>query len=305
MGEVCHRCILCGSDELSWDSVLLSQELIQRWLQKFNISIELELRGLRQIDKYHCKGCGFQFYDPRLAGSKTLYAQLQNQPSYYMSNKWEHQKSMGFLRPQDSVLEVGSGEGAFLQRLRTAGISRCFGLELNSEAVRRARRNGVDVRNELLQEHSVDHQACYDVVAHFQVLEHVPDPGNFLKSCVAILKPGGRLLIGVPNNAGPLRYATDDLLNMPPHHIGLFTPDVFRSQADCFGLKMEKILYEPLADYHIGWYGNAQINRLVKRWRIHWRSVKRLRANLPILIRKTRLQRVLKGHSMLIVLQKM
>lgn len=37
--------------------------------------------------------------------------------------------------------------------------------------------------------------ARYDAVLSTQVLEHVPDPAAYLRECVRILKPGGRLLV--------------------------------------------------------------------------------------------------------------
>jgi hypothetical protein len=45
-------------------------------------------------------------------------------------------------------------------------------------------------------------------------------PGVFCRGCVRLLKPGGRLCVGVPNNDGYLgvQRIEDASLNLPPHH---------------------------------------------------------------------------------------
>ena len=39
---------------------------------------------------------------------------------------------------------------------------------------------------------------AYDVVVHFQVLEHVPDTNRFLAECMRVLRPGGLMFCTVP-----------------------------------------------------------------------------------------------------------
>ena len=52
--------------------------------------------------------------------------------------------------------------------------------------------------------------ARFDLILHFFVLEHIADPGAFLKAQLAMLKPGGRIVFEIPNAADPL-YSVYDI----------------------------------------------------------------------------------------------
>ena len=40
---------------------------------------------------------------------------------------------------------------------------------------------------------------AFDAVVCLEVVEHVPDPGAFLKSCAALVRPGGLMLLSTLN----------------------------------------------------------------------------------------------------------
>ncbi len=297
-------CILCGSRSLHSELVCEQAELVGMWRKSFGIDVQAELHAVNRINKWYCDDCSFVFYDPILAGSENLYRELQKSIFYYMQGKWEHAVVLPFFKSGMFVLEVGCGTGSFLEKLSVIRGITCNGLELNSDAVEIAKSKGLAVHKQDLHSFASTYPQSFDVVASFQVLEHLPDPRAFLSNCITVLKPGGILLVGVPNNAGFLRHTTNDLLNMPPHHIGLFTPDVFRAITRYFDITLESILFEPLADYHTTWYCNVQIDKLLSRCYMPWRIVKTLRRTLPIILTRLRLQRLLTGHTMLAVFRK-
>ena len=82
----------------------------------------------------------------------------------------------------------------------------------------------------------------------FQVLEHIYDVKEFLEHALQVLKKGGKLVIGVPNNEpyflGYDKYCT---LNLPPHHMGLWNIKVFEKFAPIFGLKIISVSYDQKA----------------------------------------------------------
>lgn len=48
-----------------------------------------------------------------------------------------------------------------------------------------------------------EERGVYDLVLAGEVLEHVPDADAFLRGCTALLQPGGRLCVTVPNACCP------------------------------------------------------------------------------------------------------
>ena len=99
----------------------------------------------------------------------------------------------------------------------------------------------------LIDEFAVNHKENYDVVCFFQVLEHITNVHEFLKSSLVTLKPNGKLIIGVPNN-NPFLFVNDKYhtLNLPPHHAGLWNKKALKSLEKVFSVKLEKVDYEPL-----------------------------------------------------------
>jgi SAM-dependent methyltransferase len=97
-----------------------------------------------------------------------------------------------------TVLDVGCGGGLFLGALRERG-ARVVGLDNSAEAARAAwEQNRVPVLLGDLLQAPLAARSC-GVVTMFHVLEHLPDPGGFLRAARELLREGGRLVAQVPN----------------------------------------------------------------------------------------------------------
>lgn len=92
------------------------------------------------------------------------------------------------------------------------------------------------------------------MVCTFQVLEHVYGVETFLTACCAALAPGGLLVISVPNNDSNIRYDKRNVLNMPPHHMGLWRAGSLASLVNHFPLVLEGIVKEPLSESSVPWH---------------------------------------------------
>lgn len=200
-----------------------------------------------QFHLFRCDETGYRFYHPKgMDGDGNFYANLQQQlgDGYYHDWKFENQIALDLLDMNHRVLDIGCGIGKFLSRAKEKAAE-VTGLELNEKAVQVCRNNGLNVFNELIGDHARHKPEHYDVVCMFQVLEHIYDVRSFLEESLAVLKKGGKLVIGVPNNEpyfqGYDKYCT---LNLPPHHMGLWNKTVFEKMAPMLGLKLLSTAYD-------------------------------------------------------------
>lgn len=108
---------------------------------------------------------------------------------------------LGDLEPGSRVLEVGAGDGRFLALLAARGFS-ASGIEPSppSTDVTAADRPGPKIERATI-EAAVVGPASQDAIVIWHVLEHVADPAAALARLRSWLRPGGRLIVGVPNRA--------------------------------------------------------------------------------------------------------
>lgn len=105
------------------------------------------------------------------------------------------------VRPGDALLQVDCGPGVLAARLQALGAT-VVGTDLSGEALRRARARGVPVQQvDLDREPLPFADARFDVVLSDSQLEHRVDFDHYLDECARVLRPGGRLLLCIPNTA--------------------------------------------------------------------------------------------------------
>lgn len=95
------------------------------------------------------------------------------------------------------LVDVGCGPGLCLEVARAAGWD-VHGVELNAAAVARLRALGIPVSDQPLERTDLP-AASFDAATLWEVLEHIPDPRAFLATVRGVLRPGGILLVCVPN----------------------------------------------------------------------------------------------------------
>lgn len=138
------------------------------------------------------------------------------------------------------VLDVGSGLGYLTFALRRAGYD-AHGLDISNSAVVRSRGNyGPFYYHGDVVDFSQKREASYDVVVLSEVIEHVPEPMQFLESARRLLAPGGVLIITTPNKSyhePTVLWETDP----PPVHLWWFSEDTLKIIAKKINMKMELI----------------------------------------------------------------
>jgi SAM-dependent methyltransferase len=177
-----------------------------------------------------------------------MYGELEKLPWYYMEHKPEFDIAVRHLDGAERILEVGAGAGAFGRLL--SDRSAYVGLELNSSAVEQAVAGGLDMRREFLDDHLASAPEGYDAVVSFQVVEHVPAVGQFLRDCRRSLRPGGRLVISVPSHDGFMGAELNNILDLPPHHITQWSDRCLGELASLFDLRLVSLEHDDIAPYH-------------------------------------------------------
>lgn len=101
------------------------------------------------------------------------------------------------LRCGASILEAGCGTGGNLAMLRSLGDLDAF--EYDQEARRRAEeKSGLEIAGGALPDELPYPEKSYDLIALFDVLEHVEADSASLKALATRLTPEGRILLTVP-----------------------------------------------------------------------------------------------------------
>jgi SAM-dependent methyltransferase len=206
----------------------------------------------------------FEGCDP---GDGNFYRRLSQRPFYYMDEKWEFDESIAMMcdRPRDiAILEIGCGNGAFLDRCVDAGFTNVTGMELSESAIAHCRRKGHAVIDTMIQDIAKTDQR-FDRVFAFQVLEHVPDPAAFLLSATDVLSSEGQLIVTTPNKSAFHRRYRWNLLDLPPHHMSRWDAQSYRTITQSLGLPLRQLHDEPLARYHYRYYTNSLIEHLPRR----------------------------------------
>lgn len=211
------------------------------------IDVSRYFKDLKKIELFQCRGTGYKFYYPfSIIGDAEFYKELSLKRDNYYSTRWEHLQILPSLNTTQKILEIGSGFGVFLSLLKSKGII-AEGIELNPIALNNCKEQQLKVHNQLIEDFVKDSVEQFDVVCYFQVLEHITNIYDFISNSLLALKPGGRLIIGVPNN-NPYLFINDKFhtLNLPPHHAGLWDKNSLKSLEKIFNISLDSLTFEPL-----------------------------------------------------------
>ena len=164
---------------------------------------------LRRFDVYGCDDCGLLFRHPLPDTSELI--EMYNDARYVESSYFADGRRRGSSSPEIGIfeqaladladlaergplLDVGCGNGVFLDMARTAGWS-VSGIEISERHANEARnRMGLDVRCGDFLEVGLP-LGSFNVITMWDFLEHVLDPRQVLERTRELLAPAGVLLI--------------------------------------------------------------------------------------------------------------
>ena len=243
-----------------------TERIAELYLTRYGYDASEDFAALPEIAVYECEVTRYRFFYPyTLEGKERLYRKIEDHEWTYQEGKWEHEAVLQRIPKEAAVLDVGCGRGAFLAKVISSRTKNATGIELNRSAAAFTRNRGIPVVESLIKEHARECPSTYDVVTAFQVLEHIADPLPFLIACISALKVGGLLVLAVPNNAAFLQFDNDDVLNAPPHHVGLWTPASLGALPSILPIELQSLEEEALRE--VDWYRQVMEQRyLPKRW---------------------------------------
>jgi 2-polyprenyl-3-methyl-5-hydroxy-6-metoxy-1,4-benzoquinol methylase len=203
----------------------------------------------------HCEGCDTSYVYPMDVDSTiydAIYAYSEkitgydrytkyskgvlevDDPLAYLSETedvyWSIRSCLERIEPGAKILEIGSGLGYMTYALRKKGYD-AFGIDISKVAVDNARiRYGSYFEEADLADWSTRKAGEYDMVLMAELIEHIPNPLEFLKMALNLLKSNGYLIVTTPNKSyfpPSMLWETDP----PPVHLWWFSETSLRTLA--------------------------------------------------------------------------
>lgn len=261
------RCPICNSERTKIQYSLSSDDAARHTLgykivdvqlfQKIKSHIET-LWNKKYCDFVRCTNCFFSYAIPYVPGDIQFYSLAYHNAGNYVPWKWDYQVTYdemqdlynsGNLKKAFTLLEIGSGDGAFIKRVTPTMTKKknvkC--LEYSGYGVQAIRKYGVDAYSQDIREFCLSSfRERFDVICMFQVLEHMDDLDTLFSCLNYLMSKDGHLFITVPNNKQreffDLHGVKEDI---PPIHIARWGKQSFDIMAKRHGYDVKKHKTEP------------------------------------------------------------
>jgi 2-polyprenyl-3-methyl-5-hydroxy-6-metoxy-1,4-benzoquinol methylase len=215
------------------------------------------------VEIRQCTSCGFGFTDPWVAGDAEFYALVHEAKPHYPRDRWEFGKTIAAIsRASPSqplrLLEIGAGGGAFLDQVRQLPSGSEFtliGADYDEGAVAALESKGyAAVAGSVEDARTALGRTTVDVVCMFQTLEHIATIDDVLACLVSLLRPSGSLFLSMPNAAAvEFQETATRYWDMPPNHVGRWSPVAIQWAAEAHGLRVAEIDLQPVRAWATAW----------------------------------------------------
>jgi SAM-dependent methyltransferase len=195
-----------------------------------------------------CANCSLGFSQTRPSDEqlKNLYGRLdaavyESETAGRLRTAQLHLKILKrYASRPGQLLDIGCASGGFAAACVDAGWN-VTGLEPSeglSGQAKQLLKDRARILTATLQEADLA-PLSFDAVTMWDVLEHVPDPVSFFRKGASLLKPGGLLLVNVPNlDSIPARVLRHRWPLLLPEHLNYFNPQSLRACARLSGVEL-------------------------------------------------------------------
>lgn len=117
-----------------------------------------------------------------------------------------------------TVLDAGCGRGELLDALRACGLP-AKGVDISSAAVEKVRHLGLEAEALDIEKDKIE--GSFDAITCLEVLEHLEEPLTVLKKLARSVRPGGHIIVSLPNE-GNFYHGIKNFFAPNPAHLHRF-----------------------------------------------------------------------------------
>jgi 2-polyprenyl-3-methyl-5-hydroxy-6-metoxy-1,4-benzoquinol methylase len=254
------QCPACGGTSiypaLSAKDHTVSQEVFEIWhCDDCTLRFTQNVPAAKDIGPYYRSSDYVSHSDTQKGLINRLYHRVRN---HTLDSKRKMMVEISG-RQTGYLLDIGAGTGAFAATMQQAGW-RVTGLEPDDIARQHAAsKHGL----KLLAAGELYHlePAQFDVITLWHVLEHVHDLHGYLQRFHEILKPGGKLVIAVPNytSQDAAVYKSNWAAYDVPRHLYHFSPKAMKQLGEAKGFALQSM--------HPMWFDSFYVAMLSEKYR--------------------------------------
>jgi SAM-dependent methyltransferase len=190
-----------------------------------------------------CRDCGLTYTNPRPMPDTIGSFYPDDYTPYQSRRASRHSPFFALLptAPGGRLLDFGCGAGRLLQALYQRGWQ-VTGIDRSPRMVERIRALGLNAIQGTLP-HPDLAPGSFHAITMAESLEHVHDPLGVLGEAHRLLRPGGKLVLSVPNIAGlPFHWFQGAWFGLDmPRHLTHFEPQTLGRMLDRAGFRVERI----------------------------------------------------------------
>ncbi len=160
------------------------------------------------------------------------------------------------LPDRDGALDIGTGDGAFLEQLQAIGFKNIIGVEPSAAPAQSAKPNIRPLIRQTPFRASDFASETFRLVSCFQTIEHVHDPIQLCRDALRITKPGGAFFMVCHNRRALLaRVLGQKSPIFDIEHLQLFSPASLQALLRAAGFKRVEV--RPIVNcYPVSYWAN-------------------------------------------------